>query len=710
MKVPFKRKSTYILDRYPQWERTFYTTANGLPSDDVTHLVVAADGKVWAGTKAGIAMLAEDRWEAVGGGGGECPPAQSVNMLYADRKGTLWASVGNSLYRCFRGKWQLDAFDGAVYAMTEDDKGTIWAAAATELFILRSNGWEKERQYGNIQVRGMTAFGDRRVYLATDRGLYAMMGKRPRWYDVPEKHTGMVSNDTRCLIADRWGHIWVGTDKGVCIYDDTDFFHCLDGLKGLPHEEILAIAGSKSGGRWFGTPNGAIRLQDGKWKYYASKRWLPNDCVQAIAIEADDAVWIGTRGGVAKLTMRAMTLEEKADYYDDMVEKFHKRFHYVSGGRLKEPGSLASISVEISDNDGLWTGDYVAAQTFKYAAIGDETARDRAKRSVNAMLDLLSVTGRPGFMARAVIHRSEPEFGVKKPRHEWHLSEDGEWEWKGDTSSDEAVGHFYAYAVYYDLAADEQDKERIRSSVRAIMDHIIEHNYCLTDVDGLPTTWAVWSPERLNHDSKWWEQRGINSLEILSFLKTTAHITGDDKYEQVYRNLVTRHHYALNTFDEKIFKHRNSGSVDDNLAFHAYLPLFMYETDPDLRNIYLISLERHWQYERPERSPLWNAVYGAITGRSCDIEAAVQSLAEMPLDLIYYRIVNSHRADLRTEKELKLGLAETPLPFDERPLHKTDKPPYRLDGGNDDWAEDGTFFLHPYWLARYWKLIEEPEE
>ncbi|WP_332092063.1 ligand-binding sensor domain-containing protein [Paenibacillus sp. GYB003] len=703
-----KRTSTYVLDRYPQGERTFYRTADGLPSDNVTHLAVAGNGDVWAATSAGLARYAGGRFEPVRDGG---PPAAPASMLYADRQGGLWASVAGALYRFESGQWREDALFAAADAMAEDDAGTLFAASEGMLFSLRSGtgGWRKERGYGDVRVRAMAAFGERSVYMATDRGLYALLGKRPRWYDIPAGDTGMISNDTRCLFVDRFGHIWVGTDIGVCIHDDTDFFYRLDGSKGLPHEDVRAMAAGEDGVRWFGTPAGAIRLQDGKWNYFASKRWLPHDRVQAIALGTDGAVWFGTPEGLAKLTFRPMTLREKADHYDELIERHHKRFHYVNGGKLKEPCSLPSIVVEISDNDGLWTGDYVAAQSFKYAVTGDEAARERAKRSVHAMLDLLDVTGRPGFMARSIIHRSEPEFGVKGPRHEWRLSADGEWEWKGDASSDEAVGHFYAYAIYYDLAADERDKERIRSAVRAITDHIAENGFCLTDIDGLPTTWAVWAPEKLNHDSKWWEQRGINSLELLSFLKTAAHVTGDDKYERLYRDLVIRHHYALNTLDEKIAKHPASGSIDDNLAFHVYVPLLLYETDPDLRSIYLMSLERHWQLERPERSPLWNAVYGALAGRMCDIEAAVRSLAELPLDLVCYSIANSVRADLREGKELHLGLAESPLPADERPLHKPDKSPYRLDGGSDGWAEDGTMFLHPYWLARYFGLIAEPD-
>ncbi len=153
--------------------------------------------------------------------------------------------------------------------------------------------------------------------------------------------------------------------------------------------------------------------------------------------------------------------------------------------------------------------------------------------------------------------------------------------------------------------------------------------------------------------------------------------------------------------------------IDDNLAFTSYVALLRYETDPDLRAIYLSSIEHHWQHERPERSPIWNATYGALTGRPWDAEAAVQSLAEMPLDLIHWRVENSHRSDIEIDPELAaegIVQASVPLPYDERPMHKWDANPYRLDGGDGKRAEDGTVFLHPYWLARYYGLIAEANE
>lgn len=707
---------TLRLGRFEQFQRRFYTVEQGLPDRRVTALAIAGDGTLWAGTDAGLACLssAGDRFEPVGEENG--PPAAMVRMLYADREGNLWANVEGTLYRrTLEGRWVHESAELSLLVMTEDHDGSLWAATDKDLLVRETRGRQERAWEFQEIIRGggvplsIAAYGGR-VVLATSNGLYSLAGKRPRLYRIRADATrGLVSDHVRSVFADPWGHMWIGTDKGICIYDNTDCFFTLDGTEGLPYENVQVIYKGLDGQRWFGTSRGLVRMQNGRFKYFASRRWLPSDDVKSIVQEGDGTVWVGMDAGISRLTVTAMTLEEKAAHYERIVDRYHTRLGYVTTRDLTEEGNLESGSVHISDNDGLWTGVYVAAQSYRYAVTGSADARAKAQRSVHAMLDLHDVTGRPGFIARAVVHRTEPQFGVIGPRHEWHLSADGEWEWKGDTSSDELTGHMYAYSVFYDLAADEEDKKRLRTIVGSIMDHVLEHNYCLTDVDGLHTTWAIWSPERLNHDAKFWEQRGINSLQLLSFLKTAAHITGNEKYEAAYREMITRFHYGLNTLEQKIEWLGEVSSIDDNLGFHAYVPLLTYEQDPDLRAIYLASIEHHWQFERRERSPMWNAIYGALTGRACDMEAAAQSLAEMPLDLIRWPVMNSHRNDLRLNEgllEYGIRLMASPLPFDERPLHKWDKNPYGIDGGDGN-AEDGTVYLHPYWLARYWKLIEE---
>src|SRR4029079_16296187 len=119
--------------------------------------------------------------------------------------------------------------------------------------------------------------------------------------------------------------------------------------------------------------------------------------------------------------------------------------------------------------------------------------------------------------------------------------------------------------------------------------------------------------------------------------------------------------------------------------FLAYYPLLRYEKKPDRCSLYMASLERSWQIERPERCPLWNVIYGVLTGSACDLDAAAMALPEIPLDLRHWNVHNSDRPDVEHDSERgRFGEAQSrsALPAGERPMMKWNGNPYRLDGGD----------------------------
>jgi len=129
-----------------------------------------------------------------------------------------------------------------------------------------------------------------------------------------------------------------------------------------------------------------------------------------------------------------------------------------------------------------------------------------------------------------------------------------------------------------------------------------------------------------------------------------------------------------------------------------------------LLDVYKESLERSWQIERPERNPLWNFIYAAGTGaKEFDREESLRTLREIPMDLVKWDVRNSERLDVPVDPmsdRFKRRQALIVLPYDELPMSKWNGNPYALDGGNGGRSEDdGAYFLLPYWMGRYHKLI-----
>ena len=528
---------------------------------------------------------------------------------------------------------------------------------------------------------------------------------------------------------------------------------------GLPYDKITSIAAGENGVVWLATPKGAIRFDGATWEYRQGRRWLPDDDVRAIAVEANGNAWFATKKGVGLIERRQITFAEKAKFFEHEIDLRHRRtqYGYVLGVRLKRPGDKSEWIQQDSDNDGLWTSMYGAGECFAYAATGDELAKRRANAAFEALRFLRVVTeggSHPaprGFVARSILPTSGPdpnktdsrEHDIQKRQKEdrqwkvmsprWPMSADGKWYWKTDTSSDELDGHFFFYALYYDLVASTEDeKNRVREQVSAIADHLLDHNFQLIDYDGLPTRWAVYNPERLNHDSNWWEERSLNSLSILTYLKIAAHVTGSAKYSEAARKLIEVHAYDQNVLIPKTNAGPGSGNQsDDEMAFMDFYNLIRYEADPKLQRKFALAFSHYWKMERPELNPLFNFMYAASnTGKQFDdaygkrdlspsvdwLEESMDTLRRYPLDRVNWRLTNSHRTDIvplpayaREDGAKGLGFRNNGqvLPIDERFVDQWNHDPWELDQGGDGLElADGGSFLLPYYMGLYHKFIE----
>lgn len=470
-----------------------------------------------------------------------------------------------------------------------------------------------------------------------------------------------------------------------------------------PVTDFHALA-TGDGWIWAGSSLGLCGWDGDRWHYLAGPRWLPSDDVRAILV-VDNCVYVGTGEGLAEILLDSITLTQKATEFEARIRDRHLRLKgFVTSSRLAVPGDLSTSRPAPSDNDGLWTALYLGAQSYRYAVTEEPEARACAEQAFDAIAWLEAVTTVDGFPTKAIVE-SEEDKGSDPVA--WYPTADGRWLWKGDCSSDEIDGHFYGYSIYYDLAATEEKRAEIRSLVDRIMGHILDNGYLLICVDGKRTRWGVWAPDYLN--GPWRAQRGLNSLEILSALRSAEHITSNSRYGDAYTDLVENHGYAENARRTKITTPGHVNHSDDELAFISYYPLLKYETDTGLRDIYLESLHQAWEIERPERNPWWNFIYSAIVGTPTDIDKAIRTLREIPCDLLNWPVRNSHRRDVTIDAHRgRKGEVQSThvLPYDELPMSKWNGNPYSLDSRTNGASEDdGTYYILPYWMGRYYGYI-----
>ena len=675
-----------------------YTTAQGLPCDDARKIGLDESGAVWVVTAQGGAIFDGERWQP------QSPVDKPGATLTAEQLEALHAATGHV----------LEIRDIAVH------QDTYAVAAASGLYLGNGHSWRLA-----LPRQGVV-----------------------RWAPV----------DVRGVTFDAAGKLWFAAPQGVGYRVSDEEWRLFTGLEGLPYNDFTCITPGLTG-VWLGTTNGAIYFNEGMWSFRQGRRWLLDDHVRDIAVDDQGHAWIATPGGVSRIAHTQTTLAEKARFYEDEIEKYHRRtsYGYVNPARLSRPGDKHGAEPVFTDNDGHSNGLYLGAVSLGYAATGNETLRQAAVTAFRALAFLSEVTeggSHPaprGFIARAVLPTSAPdpnpqfdlEYDIRRNKADamwkiiqprWPVDESGDWYWKNDSSSDELDGHFFGFGIYYDhVCKTEEEKNEVREAARRIMDHILTHGYNLVDHDGKPTRWARFSPDDLNRNEAWVDERGLNSYSILTFLAVTHRITGDPKYREAYLELAFDHGYGMNGMTQPKFLSgpNNAGhQPDDNMAFMNYYHLIRYETDPKLLSMFYHAIFTHWQFEKIERNPFTNFVYAAcclgkvrhdhwgetdISPPPHCFEDAVDTLKRYPLDLVNWPMSNAHRTDMKRlwdvqgESDRAGGRRDGQVfPIDERHETYWDYDPWALTyNGNGKQLRTGVPFLAAYYMGLAHGFITE---
>lgn len=531
------------------------------------------------------------------------------------------------------------------------------------------------------------------------------LGDRDVSAEVHRKLSAPNSKETK----DLWGTTWRATSRGLVEIQSSGKSKLWTGKDGLPILTLLGITAGPDGKLWISTPDGAICFTPmgaarERWHYFWGRRYLADNSVEDILAE-DGHAWIRTRTGISLIDFRPFALEQKSTLFIERLQQRHNRYGFVADCDLMRAGDPASYHRVPSDNDGLWTAIYVAAECYRYAVTQSPEALRNARVSLAALMRLESITGITGFPARALIPRGD----YRHAGGEWHATPEGDWEWKGDTSSDELVGHFFAYTVAYDLLPDETDRQAMRPVVSRLASHLLDHRLKLVGYGGRVTRWGNYSPEYFQTpEGK--EEAPLSSLELLSHLRVAYHVTGEEKFRTAYRRLSNESGYLQNVMRFSTETPAEVNYSDEELAFLSFYPLLRLEDDPQTRRQFQQALEGLWRGVRGEKNPLWNFIYAIGTGATdyAAVEAR-RTLEGIPLDTISWTVKNSQRADLeviRNRGRFGETQAQEAIPPNERRVMNWNGNPFQLDGGDDGGSEDdGAFFLLPYWMGRYHALL-----
>jgi hypothetical protein len=693
-----------------------------IPTDKPVTAVAVYDKKLYAGVGGTLKSLGDGRLK-------EVPGAPKNMSRLRSLGGALWAANPEGLYRFTGSAW--DRIDPRPFVDFCLHLGQVCCATRDEVFryengrlvslrppsgYLSTDTTLVREDYSQVLTDPVQIGPVERIasysgtlYLLRTGSLALLEGNT--FVPDPVDWGALPSPRTRDMLV-QGSRLYVATDRGLGVLRGMALTS-LRGADGLPFEDTTCLANGFDGDVWIGTTAGAIRHTGDEFHFFGAHHWLPGDYVRDIAA-SERTVYVATDAGLGIIRYEPFVLMEKAKWFEQALETWGmKRLGFVH--KLYWGGDSAGWLREISDNDGGNTAHYLAAMTFKYAATGDEQARHEAVEAFQGMTWLQDITGKAGFFARAI-------WSVKGDRGErskegsgglpakWYPTSDGLWFWKGDTSSDEVNAHMYAVSLFYELAAKGQEKDRARRHLANIASHILTNGWVLRDMDGAPTRWGRWDPDYLLRPYGF-DSRGLNGMEAQTYMQTAFALTGDAKFQQGFEQLLKWRYHTFTVRQRLTFPPDQLAPWDDELAFFCYHPLLRYTKEPELRSIYLRSLERTWEILRRNQLPFFNFTYGAITGNDCESPQAVKHLREWSLDLVNHSYRNSHRSDLGPQRGyVAYGGATRAISPRESEAKWGDRSPLQYDGGENGKAVTPPVgWLEDYWMGRYYGFIQGPK-
>lgn len=271
--------------------------------------------------------------------------------------------------------------------------------------------------------------------------------------------------------------------------------------------------------------------------------------------------------------------------------------------------------------------------------------------------------------------------------------------YKGDTSSDEVIGHVFLYKLAYDIlgSEDAEIKAIIANTMDRLAQHITDNGYMMVDGTGQPGTWSKYNREFFYNSS----QLGggpLTAAVVLSLFKVAYYTTGNERWQNEYlmaaldpsyeyAKLMTQYSdqcylYMMNLIDDELYKYlggiitseslaksydlsRDSklsellkrlflNYSDEEMAMLAYYTLFQLETDETLLGYYREGIDDWWESIKYSENPLWYYIYQlaypdkTITDAYGNniLETAAWSLSRHPIDTRRYLASSVNRDDV----------------------------------------------------------------
>ena len=124
--------------------------------------------------------------------------------------------------------------------------------------------------------------------------------KNPYNFRSYGKLQGLLHEIVQCMLLDKFGNLWFGTNGGASKFDGKSFTHYTI-FEGLANNNVQKMIEDRNGNIWFATDDGLSKLDGKNFTNYTTKEGLPDNRIMTIIEDHDGNLWLGTyEGGAVK--------------------------------------------------------------------------------------------------------------------------------------------------------------------------------------------------------------------------------------------------------------------------------------------------------------------------------------------------------------------------------------------------------------------------
>lgn len=254
-----------------------WTSEDGLRSSSVTAIAQTPDGYLWVGTYNGLARFDGVRFVRFDPDNTPALPRARIRRLFVDPAGTLWINTYDGSLVSYREgqfttQWRGDGSpDATISLVSAVSNRPVFLRHTGELIRYRperagSNQWQVLHPPGASSGEICAEDRDGAIWCrGRDQQLWRLVGDA---FEAAPTNSGFQGRVINALVADAKGHIWVGTERELAVWNGTRF-ETMTPTNGEAVLNVAYVYPAKDGDAWIIANNRVRRMRGRQWVFEA---------------------------------------------------------------------------------------------------------------------------------------------------------------------------------------------------------------------------------------------------------------------------------------------------------------------------------------------------------------------------------------------------------------------------------------------------------